>query len=158
MRLFAEDSSWFKKWKIAELVSGQDQQRQRLTVASVRSLSATEALVHFGEVQDRNQSEALRGAFVEVPSDYFISLKGEGIYLSEIQDFKVQDALTGGALGQLREFSSNGPQDLLGIHLEGRRYWLPFVPEFVLKIDFESRILHVFVPDGLLDIAELLPT
>ncbi len=100
---------------------------------------------------DRNQAEMLKGAELWLPKNLFVSNDGESLYLSEIKNFLVEDQVYG-ELGEITDFSTNGAQDLLILKKENEIIEIPFVKEFVVKIDFDLKRVFTFLPEGLLDI------
>ncbi len=99
---------------------------------------------------DRNRAESYKGKDVWVDEDLFISEDGDALFLKEILGFEIQDK-TLGPVGKITGFSSNGLQDLLVI---SNKIEIPFVKEFVLKMDFDKKIIQTDLPEGLLQINE----
>lgn len=105
------------------------------------------------EIKNRNQSELLVGAEVWVDEHLFVSEDGESIYLSEILNFEVSDQDIG-LIGHIESFSSNGFQDLLVVRRQQSEQFveIPFVQEFVQKIDYKKNKILMKLPEGLLHI------
>ena len=105
-------------------------------------------------VTDRNQSEALIGKQIYLPADFFFTQdkEKEGMFLSEIEKFKVIDK-TAGEVGIITGFSSNTAQDLLVVtSANGNVFEIPFVDAFVVEIDHENKTIQMDLPEGLLDL------
>lgn len=102
-------------------------------------------------LSNRNQSESLIGQSVYVSEDFFTSEDGDSIYLSEIENFLVIDQALG-ELGQIKSFSYNGAQDLLVVYYKNKDIEIPFVEEFVVDINYDQKIIHMNLPDGLIEI------
>ncbi len=104
-------------------------------------------------VTDRNQSEALIGKQVYLPADFFFTQdKDEGLFLAEIENFKVIDQ-TVGEIGSITGFSSNTAQDILVVtSASGKIFEIPFVDAFILEIDHENKTIQMNLPEGLLDL------
>lgn len=108
-------------------------------------------IVKLDGIEDRTQAESFKGARALIPSDLLTSEVGENIYLSEIQNFVVSDQAHG-VLGSIEAFGSNGAQDLLVIeNALGKRWEVPFVPEFLASIDWKNREIKMNLPEGLID-------
>lgn len=100
-------------------------------------------------IENRNQSEALRGAPVSISESLMVSKKGETIYLAEILGFEVFDQAQ--LVGVIEGFSSNGPQDLLVV--KGKEtYEIPFVAAFIQEIQFDEKKVLMNLPPGLLEL------
>lgn len=111
-------------------------------------------ICHLENFDTRNKAEEYKGREVWVDEDLFTSADGEALYLSEILHFEIQDVVLG-PLGQISAFSSNGVQDLLVIQRDDQgEIEIPFVKEFVEKIDFENKKIFMNLPEGLLQINE----
>ncbi len=148
----AESLAGLKKLQL-QLKSGEIQE---FTLNSITPASGQSFIFNLAESKDRNFSESLVGAVILVPEDHFVSEPGERIFLREMLDFAVVDLATQEHIGQIKEFSSNGPQDLLGIHFANQRIWIPFVEELVPNIDYEQKIVSLNLPEGMLELAEKL--
>ena len=57
-----------------------------------------------------------------------------------------------GSLGQVKELSNNGTQDLIHLIYKGKEVILPLVDAFVVAIDQEKRQIHYTAPEGLIDL------
>lgn len=104
-------------------------------------------------VTDRNQSEALIGKQIYLPADFFFTQdEDEGLFLTEIEKFKVVDK-TAGEIGIITGFSSNTAQDLLVVTSpSGNVFEIPFVDAFIVEIDHENKTIQMDLPEGLLDL------
>lgn len=109
--------------------------------------------VQLNGVTDRNQSEALIGKQIYLPADFFFTQdEDEGMFLTEIEKFKVVDK-TAGEIGIITGFSSNTAQDLLVVtSASGQIFEIPFVDAFVVEIDRENKTIQMDLPEGLLDL------
>lgn len=104
-------------------------------------------IVKVRTISDRTAAEAKKGLLFYLPASFLVSRQGERIYLREILGFEVRTALR--SLGPILDFSSNGAQDLLVVKVEGKSVEIPFVQDFIEKIDFESRCVWMQLPEGL---------
>ena len=91
----------------------------------------------------------LKGATVYIPKDLLKSKPGETIYLLEVLHFQVLNDKK--PLGQIVDFSSNGAQDLLVIEHCKKKYEIPFVEDFLDRIDFDSKKVFMKLPEGLVN-------
>ena len=109
--------------------------------------------VQLNGVTDRNQSEALIGKQIYLPADFFFTQdEDEGMFLTEIEKFRVVDK-TAGEIGIITGFSSNTAQDLLVVTSpSGHEFEIPFVDAFIVEIDHENKTIQMDLPEGLLDL------
>ena len=104
-------------------------------------------IVKFQGCNDRSEAENWCGAFVSAPLSSFTSQPGEEIYLIELKDFIVVNSDQ--QIGPIVSFSSNGYQDLIQVKKDGYLYDIPFVKELLVKIDWQSKYVHMDLPEGL---------
>lgn len=146
IRVFSGDLSWFSNVKTLRIGD------KDFTLKTFKHFKDGAILTLEG-VTDRNASDLLKGADLWVPADIFKGVNANNeFYLTEIENFLVDD-VAAGVIGTIIGFSSNGMQDLLQIKKEsGTIVEVPLVTEFIKEIDFESKQLHMILPEGLLSI------
>jgi 16S rRNA processing protein RimM len=148
--VFSKEVSWAKKIKTIALCRQQNLTSARFYQVKRAKPHKEGLIVALENVSDRNQSESLRGELFFIPEDLLISKKGERIFLSEILGYQVFDGDE--AIGEVKDFSSNGPQDLLIVAGGKDSYEIPFVESFIVKIDFDKNSVHMKLPEGLLSL------
>lgn len=109
-------------------------------------------------IEDRNQSEALRKSQVFIEESVLVAEPGENLFLNQILNFDLVNP-TLEKLGQIVGFGTNGVQDLLRIRPAGidssdvaEERLVPFVDQFIVRIDLENRQVIMDLPEGLLDL------
>ncbi|CAN5516630.1 hypothetical protein BH10BDE1_BH10BDE1_14150 [soil metagenome] len=116
-------------------------------------------ILHSTLVKDRTAAEALKGHFLCIPTEFLVSEEGDSYYLTEIEGFRVIEDKR--EIGTITGFSHNGAQDLLIVSLvKGARAGvkakdkieIPFVEELVPEIDEEEKVIHVQLPNGLIEV------
>ncbi|MCB0357296.1 MAG: 16S rRNA processing protein RimM [Bdellovibrionales bacterium] len=103
------------------------------------------------EISDRTQAEQCKGQFMLIPSSLLLTSDEKNYYFYEIQGFKVIDSKLG-EVGVIKNFGSNGAQDL--ILVEGRfgEVDIPYIDEFIDKVDFKKREILMNLPEGLVEL------
>lgn len=147
---FANDITWLEEGHELTLESYKVGGQKNFTVSAFRPFKEG-ALIKFEGIDSRNQSEELKGAIVYIHEDNFVSDEGETIYLREVLGFAVTDE-QGQSLGKVKDFSSNGMQDLLIINNGKFSYEVPFVDDFIVEIQFENSTIVMNFPLDLMDI------
>ena len=147
--LFAGEAAWLDQLKEIRL---QDELRKNppvvLPVKSVR-LHKNGLIAKCVDLKTRNDAEALKGLFFEIPCTFLVAPTGEEPYLDEVLGFSVIDA-TKGPIGHITGFSHNGAQDLLIIETPAGKFDVPFVEAFVINIDYSRKLMRLDIPHGLL--------
>ena len=103
-------------------------------------------------VDDRNRAEELRGMTVLIREEDLPELDEGEQYLYKMMGCRVvlED---GTEVGVLEHFFENGEQEVWAIVNEQKQeILLPAVPEFVLDIDLDTKIITIAPPEGLLDL------
>lgn len=148
--VFSKDVSWRKKLKKIKLKSLMTEQDYDVVTHKVHKEGL---ILKLKDIEDRNQSEALKGFEVLIPSELLVSQKGETIYLKEILGFAV--FLKDQCVGHVENFSSNGPQDIVVIRNEDILFEVPFVEPFIVDINFIEKKLFMDFPPELMDLEKL---
>lgn len=148
---FAKDISWLEKeiQLVLEAPKFNNEPRQFL-VKTFRPFKDG-ALIKFEGIDNRNQSEEIKGSIVFAQGDNFVSDPGEAIFLREVLNFEIQDKQQK-SLGKVTGFNSNGTQDLLVISKDDYSYEVPFVDDFIVEILFDKSIVVMDFPLDLMDI------
>lgn len=149
IRLFAGRADWLNAFNSAYLVSPDAAEVHGIEVEHAKP-HKDGLIVKIKDVEDRTPAESLRGYELEIPVDYLVSAPGERIFLHEIMGFNLLD-LTTGIETVIEGVTSNGPQDLLIVKVGGDERLVPLVKDFIEKIDFAERTLHMRLPLGLLN-------
>ncbi len=150
--VFSKDTSWQEQLSVIRLESPDGQKIEELKVE--RSKPHKDGLIiKLESINDRNQSEAIKGWTFAIPEENLVSAEGETIYLKEVLNFQV--LLNDRPVGTVKGFSSNGMQDLLVIESDTHDYEVPFVTDFILKIDFEAQKLFMAFPEGLMNLDKI---
>lgn len=154
--ILSGDVSWLSKLKEFELRakgSATDAAGTKYKVERAKPFK-NGFIVKAAEITDRNQSEAVEQMDFYIADDLLISKPGEGIYLSEIMNFKLKDTEQN-TLGEIIGLSSNGVQDLLTVKTATGQAEVPFVDAFLKKIDFKHQYIVMDLPEGLLDLESI---
>jgi len=115
-----------------------DAQPRRVEEARVHSATV---IAKLEGIETREQALALKGRQVSVPREE-LPLAGEGhYYLGDLLGLEVVNA-QGVALGAVRQWLTNGPQDVMEVAGERTRL-LPWVPTVVKRVDLEAKRIEV---------------
>ncbi len=150
--IFSGEAAWLDQLK-AQSVQLVDESgdRPKKTIKILKYRPHKKGFIAFLEgVTDRTQAEGLKGYILKVPGEFLTSSPGEDIYLSEVSGFSVVS--NGQSIGVVTGFSSNGAQDLIIVKNKTSEYDIPFIKEFIDKIDFEGKKIFMSLPEGLLDL------
>lgn len=119
-----------------------------LTVAASR-VHKDGALVRFEGYEDRDRAEELRGLDLEIPRAEVPRARRGTYYQFELLGCLCRDR--GTELGRVVEVIEDGGGVMLIVEGEGRRIPVPFVKEFLKKVDVAAGLIDLALPEGLLE-------
>ena len=156
-RFFSGEASWLSNLKTLILKTESDLSSDLLGELIIQKFRLNEgvAIVKLQGIDNRNDSEALKGRTIWIPEENLLSQPGEKIFLREILNFQVVDP-SGKVLGKITGFDSNNSQDLLVIEVlpeSGSTFsaLIPLVKPFLKSIDHKTQTVVMDLPDGLLE-------
>lgn len=101
-------------------------------------------------VHDRTSAERLRGKRLTIPTSQLPELDGGTFFYFDIIDMLVRTS-GGDELGRVEEIISSGGNDVYLIRGDGGEVMIPAARDYIDKIDVESGVMTVSLPDGYLD-------
>ncbi len=153
--IFSKDTSWMKELETFALSDSENSKDFQIFSVEKAKAFKDGLILKAENIADRTQAENLKGKLFFIPEELLISEEGETIYLSEIDGFEIQNP-QGEVLGKIVGFTTNMAQDLLIVEKsQGGQAEIPFVENFIVKIDFEKKTLCLDLPEGIWDLAAL---
>lgn len=140
----------FKKLKSVIL----DAKREKITldIQSARFFKNL-VIVKFKGIDDINDIEKYKGCDLYVTRENATPLDEGEYYIADLIDMKVVDD-EGKELGVLFDVMQTGANDVFVVNLNDsdKELLLPNIPDCVLNVDLEKKVITVHVLDGLMDI------
>lgn len=152
--LFAKTADWLDDFEQAHLGFEGHEDGKTLTTFTVLDANPHKQglRLKLENFKDRTEAEKWIGQFLYISSEYLVSDEEDGRpYLKELLGVEVFDQ-TLGYVGIIRNFSSNGVQDLLVVEGPEKTYEIPLVSEFWLEFRREEKKIVMNLPEGLLEI------
>lgn len=128
----------------------QDKQLVPFFIKAIR-ISGRKAILSLEESSSIEEAQHLKGARLFLPLDLLPALAQDQFYYHEIIGFTVSDKELG-ELGKITTVYEAGLQDILAFDYKGHEVLLPINDNSIIKVDKTRKLLHVSIPDGLLDI------
>ena len=128
----------------------QDKQLVPFFVSKI-NISGTKAILALEESNSVESAKQLKGASLYLPLSFLPELESDQFYFHEIIGFEVVDKAIGN-IGKVTTVYDVGPQDILAFDHNGHEVLLPINDDTVLSLEREKRLLHVEIPNGLLEI------
>jgi len=113
--------------------------------------SKNTAVVYFEDILDLETSQALVNKHLYLPLSTLPKLTGNRFYFHEIIGYQIVDK-SAGELGAIKEVLDYPNQALFQVFYQNKEVLIPINDNIILKVDRDNRIIHVQLPDGLLDI------
>jgi len=107
-------------------------------------------LIRFEGVADRDAAETLRGGILEIPRNAVPEAPEETWYYFELEGCRCHDRRDGD-LGVVADVVEDGGGVLLDVRDGERRLLVPFVREYVRRVDREARRIELDLPEGLVE-------
>lgn len=148
VQLFSKERLWIDG--LTEVLLTHDKKSQSYKVTQLR-IHKEGLILALKGLNNRNQSEALKGYQVSVAKDNMPSLKEDEFYQYEVLDFELFNG-DEKLLGKVIEFKQSGSQDFLVIQKEENSFLVPFVDDLIVNIDTESKKIIMNLPEGLEDL------
>ena len=109
------------------------------------------ALVKFEDINSREQADELKHCRLFLPIADLPELPEDQFYYHEIKGYKVVDEQQG-ELGKVSEVYDMAAQALIAMDYQGKEVLIPITDTIVKLADKKEGILHVSLPDGLIDL------
>ncbi|GAB3900889.1 ribosome maturation factor RimM [Larkinella knui] len=115
------------------------------------SVNRNRGIVALEGVETIEEAQKLVNCDLFLPLDNLEELEAGQFYFHEIVGFLVRDEKLGD-LGTVRTVYNVAPQNLISMDYQGKEVLIPVNDELTPSADKEQRILHVRLPEGLVDI------
>ncbi|WP_068084408.1 ribosome maturation factor RimM [Polycladidibacter stylochi] len=121
-------------------------------------IQKTVVVTKFEGVNTRNEAEALNGVKLYIPRDRLPEIEdSDEFYHSDLIGLKAIDA-DGIEIGTVLALPNFGAGDLIEISPKsGAPLLLPFTKEVVPNVDLEAGLVHIVMPEGMLEEGEREP-
>lgn len=118
-----------------------------LTVSSYRENDKF-VYLKFKEINSIEEAERLKECYLLIDGDLLEKINEDTFYHYELLNMEVH--YNSEKIGKISEISYNGAQDLIRIQGEKFNVLVPFVNEFIEKIDIENKRIYLKHLEGLL--------
>lgn len=108
-------------------------------------------IIRFEDIKTIEQAEKLRNTSLYLPLNELPELEEDQFYFHEVIGYQVVDE-NHGKLGLVREFYDLPQQQLMAMDYQGQEMLIPVMDEILLRADHNAKVLHVRLPEGLLEV------
>lgn len=118
-----------------------------LTISSYREKDKF-IYVKFKEINSIEEAELLKESYIYIDGDSLKKINNDTFYYYELLNMEVY--YNNKNIGIISEISDNGAQDLLRVKGSNVNILVPFVDDFIEKIDQENKTIYLKNLEGLL--------
>jgi 16S rRNA processing protein RimM len=108
-------------------------------------------IIRFEDIKTIEQAEKLRNTALYLPLDELPELEEDQFYFHEVIGYQIIDQHHG-KLGIVKDFYDMPQQQLMAMEYLGQEMLVPVIDEVNMHADHEAKILHVSLPEGLLEV------
>ena len=108
-------------------------------------------IVAFAGVDDRSQSELLRGRYLFRETEALEPLAEGEVFYHQLLGMRVETT-DGAEVGEVIEVYELSPAHMLDVRGPEREVMIPFLKDIVVDVDIEAKRMVIDPPDGLLDL------
>lgn len=148
--LDTDEPNRYAKMKSVWLELGAAPQEFKVTKVNVLEKDKS-AIIHLEGVDDINDAEKYLRTRIFLPLSNLPQLTGKKFYYHEIIGFQLID-LKEGAIGPVTEVYDLLQHPVGEAEWEGKKILFPLIPDFIVEIDREGKILKMDLPDGMLEV------
>lgn len=131
---------------ILEFDSGES---QILTVKTVAPLVAEKWIIDFEEITNKTEAGKLIKGFVKARRD-LLGVEDDEYLLNDLLDMTVIDS-KGVEIGKITSIFDTAAHEILEVESDKYEAMIPNIDEFVKEIDFEKKVMHVSLIEGMLE-------
>ena len=107
--------------------------------------------IDFEEVKDEAAADKILGSELYLPLQFLPPLTGDKFYFHEVIGFRLMDEVHGD-IGVIQAVNDSASQELFEVEKDGKELLIPINDDIIIKVDRESRTIHVKTPEGLVDL------
>ncbi|KOF02392.1 ribosome maturation factor RimM [Roseivirga seohaensis subsp. aquiponti] len=147
------DVDYPDEYKTLESVFVQQGQQLVPFFITAISLNGDKAIVRFEDTDSLDLAQSLKGCALYLPLSTLPEREEGDFYFHELVGLKLIDVNTDDAVGMIENVFEAGPQTLLSVkHKTSKEVLIPLTDELIKEIDKENNQIHMFVPEGLVDV------
>ncbi len=107
--------------------------------------------IKFEEVKDEPEATNMVGSGLYLPLEMLPKLEGNKFYYHEVMGFRLMDEKHGD-IGVIVGVNDSVAQALFEVEKEGKTLLIPINDDIIVKVDRQTRTIHVSTPGGLVDL------
>ncbi len=107
--------------------------------------------IKFEEVNEESEAINLVGSGLYLPLEFLPKLEGNKFYYHEVIGFRLVDDKHGD-IGVIKSVNDSVSQALFEAEKDGKTLLIPINDDIILKVDRQSKTIHVSTPEGLVDL------
>ncbi len=118
---------------------------------SALKINGTKGILHLEGINSVEDAEELKSCSLLLPLELLPKLSENQFYYHEVIGYNIVDK-ENGTLGVIENVFTGGNQDLISMKYKEKEVLIPVTDEVVKSADHEKKVVHVNIPEGLLEI------
>ncbi len=114
------------------------------------SIHSSKTIIHFEDMDSREDAEAVSGKEIYLPLDFLPQLPNDQFYFHEIIGFDLIE--NDKVLGKVENVFNFSSQNLISTLIDDKEVLIPIQDEIIEQVDKDQKVVRVSLPDGLLDV------
>ncbi|MDR1678555.1 MAG: ribosome maturation factor RimM [Prevotellaceae bacterium] len=119
-------------------------------IESFRFKTDTTALYKFEGIDNEEQARTLSGKTIYIHNQYLIDNEEDDDNIRRYIGYGIEDNFNGN-LGKITDIEDSTKNVLFVVNNKGNELLIPAADYYITEIDNENKIIHVSLPDGLVD-------
>ena len=107
--------------------------------------------IKFEEVNNEPEAVNIVGSGLYLPLEMLPKLEGNKFYYHEVIGFSLMDEKHGD-IGEIKAVNDSVAQALFEAEKDGKTVLIPINDDIILKVDRQTKTIHVATPEGLVDL------
>lgn len=136
--------------QLKSIYAGTEEENGLFRILRVKRIGIRFCILNLDGIRDRQRAESFRGKKLFITPDMLPELPENMIYISLLIGYCVFDE-NGNELGVVEDFINNGAQDIMIVRrLNCCEFMVPFVDEFIKRVDTNRSQIIIRLMDGLI--------
>ncbi len=120
-------------------------------ILEYRFKTDTAGLLKLEDIDTQEKAKAFSGLTIYLPVKYIEKVDDEEIGLEHFVGYQIVDTVKG-VIGKITEVDQTTENALFVIETTDDEFLIPVSEEYIVKINHKKKIIHVTLPDGLLEL------
>ena len=119
-------------------------------IDEIKSFSDNQLILKLSEVNTEKEAEDIIFKNIFIDSKSYEQIEGKSFFYSELINFSVYSKSK--KVGVIDNINTELPQPVFEVLIKSNKVMIPIHEDLIDKIDKKNKIIHIDIPDGLIEI------